>query len=182
VKLNGNTTTDIQIDWPDMDSDPQKVIASIVAASATGTIPPEEVARLLLTALGIKNVEELIDAMTDDDGKFLWPEGPGTAKANNPADLALAGGSPAAGSPGAGSPGSMQPGDQLGQQPGQNPGDTTGQGAGQGAGSVASGVLERQSDADFGLFGGSGAQPDATVPTVAGPQPKDVYDPAFFHI
>jgi hypothetical protein len=76
VKLNGATVADIDIDWPDMDSDPDKVITSIVAASATGTIPPEIVARLILTALGVKNVEGLIDAMTGPDGEFLWPDGP----------------------------------------------------------------------------------------------------------
>lgn len=84
VKLNGNTVADVDIDWPDLDSDPDKVIASIVAASATGTIPPEIVARLILTALGVKNVEGLIDAMTTDDGEFLWPDGPPLGKATPP--------------------------------------------------------------------------------------------------
>lgn len=100
TKLGGNTTADIQIDWPDMDSDPDKVISSIVAASSTGTIPPEEVARLLLTALGVKNVEEMVDAMTGDDGEFLWPDGPplgGSSRTTNPAPMGV---------------GSMQPGGQ----------------------------------------------------------------------
>jgi hypothetical protein len=77
VKLNGATTADVQVDFPPLGKvDPDRIVASVVAAAQTGTIPPEEIARLLLTALGVKNVEELIDVMTDDDGNFLWPDGP----------------------------------------------------------------------------------------------------------
>lgn len=103
VKLNGSTVADVDIDWPDMDSDPDKVISSIVQASSTGTIPPEIVARLILTALGVKNVEGLIDAMTSDDGEFLWPDGP-------PLGGSLRNGTP----PGAPDPGSMKPDDPAG--------------------------------------------------------------------
>ncbi len=106
VKLQGDTTTDIQVDFPDIDQEPERVIKSIVEASSTGTLPPEEVARLLLTALGVEDVETLIEAMTGDNGEFLWPDGPGTARLDNPADLARASGDPAT----AGS-GSMQPDD-----------------------------------------------------------------------
>jgi hypothetical protein len=167
VKLRGNTTTDIQVDFPDIDAEPEKVIKSIVEASSTGTLPPEEVARLLLTALGVKDVETLIEAMTDDDGKFLWPEGPSAATANNPADLALAGGDPAAAGKG-----SMQPDDPAGDPAGGTEDDRPG----------PSGVLERQSDADFGLFGGTGEEPDNTPPTEPGPQPTDLFDQEFFRI
>jgi hypothetical protein len=77
VKLSGNTTTDIQIDWPPLNKvDPDKIVASVVAAASTGTIPPEEICRLLLTAMGVRDVETIIDALTDDDGAFLWPDGP----------------------------------------------------------------------------------------------------------
>jgi hypothetical protein len=173
VKLNGNTTSDIDVDWPDLDAEPEKVITSVVAAASTGTIPPDQVARLILTALGVKNVEGLIDAMTDDDGKFLWPEGPGSVKPDDPNDLSLPGGKPAGAD-------SMQPGDPVGQEPtGDGGPDEPGNGQGD---AVTSGVLERQSDADFGLFGGSGAEPDATVPTTPGAQPKDTYDPEFFRL
>jgi hypothetical protein len=76
VKLNGNTDPTIDIDWPDLDADPEKVITAVVNAASTGTLPPEHIARLLLTALGVKNVDTLLEAMTDDEGRFVWPDGP----------------------------------------------------------------------------------------------------------
>lgn len=158
VKLNGNTTADIQIDFPDMDADPAAIIKSVVEAASTGTLPPEEVARLLLTALGVKDVETLIEALTDDDGNFLWPQGPGQATPGDPADLKVGG------------PGSMQPGEPPSDDPEGDPPEPP------------EGVLERQSDADFGLFGGTGEEPDTAPPSGAGPKPADLFDPEFFRI
>ncbi len=76
LKLNGGTDSTIDITWPDLDADPGAIVTSVVEAASTGVLPPEQVARLLLTALGVRNVDTLIEAMTDDDGQFLWPEGP----------------------------------------------------------------------------------------------------------
>ena len=42
-------------------------------------------------------------------------------------------------------------------------------------------ALARQADADFGLLGGT-RPPDDDEPTEQGPQPDDIYDPAFFQV
>jgi hypothetical protein len=77
LTLRGNTEATVDIAWPDLkDLDLQAVIAAIVAASSTMTIPPEIIVRLLLQALGVDSVDEIVDAMTDDDGNFLWPGAP----------------------------------------------------------------------------------------------------------
>lgn len=79
VKLNGNTDPTVDIDWPDLSANSSEVIASAVNAASTGVIPPEQLARLLLTALGVKHVDTIVEAMVDGDGNFQWPEGPPVA-------------------------------------------------------------------------------------------------------
>lgn len=96
VELAGDTDSTLDIDFPDLDQDMTKVVQAVVQASTTQTLPPEQIARLLLTALGVRNIDTIIEMMVDDDGKFIWPEGPGQASADNPADLARAGQDPAA--------------------------------------------------------------------------------------
>lgn len=94
--LDGKTDPMVDIDWPDLDAKSADTVKAVVDASSTGVLPPDQVARLLLTALGVRHVDTLIEAMTDDDGRFVWPEGPGQARADDPADLARRGGDPAA--------------------------------------------------------------------------------------
>jgi hypothetical protein len=96
VTLDGDTPTTIDISWPSLHKvDPDVLIDAIVKADSTGTIRPEEVLRLLLTALGVQQVDELVEAMVDDEGNFIWPTrqaaGPGSAAA----DAARAGRDPA---------------------------------------------------------------------------------------
>lgn len=79
VALAGDTDPTVDISWPDLDADPQTLVDSVVKAAATKVLPPEQVARLLLTALGVRHVDELIEAMTDENGQFQWPAPPPTA-------------------------------------------------------------------------------------------------------
>ena len=75
VKLAGNTERTVDIAWPDLkDLEQAQVIDAITKAAGTGTVPPEIIVRLLLTALGVRNVDEIVDEMTDQDGNFLWPD------------------------------------------------------------------------------------------------------------
>ncbi len=77
VTLAADTEPTVDIAWPDLTGlDPAKLVEAVVKASDTGTVPPEVVLRLLLSALGVNNVDELVDAMTDDDGNFQWPAPP----------------------------------------------------------------------------------------------------------
>jgi hypothetical protein len=107
VKLNGSTDPTIDVDFPDLDAKALDMVEAIVNASTTETLPPEQIARLLLNALGVRHVDLLLEAMVDDDGNFQWPERPGAAVPDNPADLAdrLP---------------SMQPGDPVDPDPGED--------------------------------------------------------------
>lgn len=92
VTLAGDTESTVDIAWPDLTGlDPGKLVEAVTKANSTGTVPPEVVLRLLLTALGQRNVDELIDGMVDDEGQFLWPAprptGDGGAGGSGQADL-----------------------------------------------------------------------------------------------
>lgn len=91
VKLNGTTDPGIDINWPDLQTSMSAVVQAVATAAGVGVIPPEEIARLLLTALGVRHVDTIIEAMQDDDGKFIWPDGPPAAKPDDPTDLGLPG-------------------------------------------------------------------------------------------
>lgn len=78
VILDGDTDTTIDIVWPDLDElDPSVLVKAVVDASTTGTVPPELVLRLLLGALGVGDVDGIIESMLDEDGRFMWPDTPG---------------------------------------------------------------------------------------------------------
>lgn len=65
----------VLVEWPDLESEAMKdIVASIVAADGTGKMPPLETARLLLSALGVDDIEDLLEAMTDDDGNWIDPD------------------------------------------------------------------------------------------------------------
>jgi hypothetical protein len=190
VVLAGDTDDTVDVVWPSLEQvDPAAMMQAIKTASDTQTVPPEIVLRWVLTALGEKDTDGIVDRLTDDDGNFLWPKGPDAAGVDDPAALALAGGDPAAAGLGPmgpdgepadpGQPGEPgQPG-APGQQPGQQPGQP------------ASGVAERMAAADYGLAARApgdktpdGDKPaDKTAdktPLPAGPKPKTPFDPEFF--
>lgn len=115
VVLDGSTDPTIDITWPRLDDvDPDVVVKAVVEASSTGTIPPEVVARLLLTALGVRNVDQLVEAMVGADGEFRWPTPLGGSP---PGDAARAGQDPADTGPGRMAP----DGDDTDPDPGDGP-------------------------------------------------------------
>ncbi|MBN6054528.1 hypothetical protein JYK22_21480, partial [Nonomuraea sp. RK-328] len=76
VELAQGTDRTIDISWPDIDDlDPAVIIDSIVKADATGYLPPLTVVRLLLEALGVRDVDSILDSLTDEEGNFRPPEG-----------------------------------------------------------------------------------------------------------
>jgi hypothetical protein len=126
VTLAGNTDDTIDMVWPPLDKvTPDILVKAITEAAGTGTLPPEVIARLLLTALGVRDVDEILDQLMDDDGNFTYPAPPdigGTGQAA--ADAARAGQDPAAVLDG----GPMQPGPDDGTgggTGGQGPGNDT---------------------------------------------------------
>jgi hypothetical protein len=101
LTLTGDTSTVIDIDWPDLtDTDVATIVKAIVEANSTGTIPPEQTLRMVLTALGVRDVDDLVEAMLDDDGEFQWPKGPSLGTGSEAAALARRGEDPTSVGPG----------------------------------------------------------------------------------
>lgn len=64
----------IHCDWPDLSTaSVDDAVKAIKDADATGKVPPLVIARLLLTALGVEDIDDVLDELTDDDGNFLDP-------------------------------------------------------------------------------------------------------------
>lgn len=66
----------IHCDWPDLSTDSvDDAVAAIRDADSTGKLPPLTIARLLLTALSVDDIDEVLEELTDDDGNFVDPYG-----------------------------------------------------------------------------------------------------------
>ena len=48
-------------------------LQAVQAADALGTLPPLLIVRLALEALGVEDIDEVLDGLTDDDGQFVDP-------------------------------------------------------------------------------------------------------------
>jgi hypothetical protein len=74
VTLPTNVDASIDVDWPSiLEHDLAELISAIAEAYETGTIPPEQAARQLLTALGVSDVDEIIDGCRDPQSKKFIP-------------------------------------------------------------------------------------------------------------
>ncbi|MDF5758601.1 hypothetical protein [Spongiactinospora sp. TRM90649] len=74
VTLAGGADDTIDISWPDLDDiDVETTVKAIVAADQTTYLPPLVVARLLLEALGVTDVDQILDTLTDEAGEFVPP-------------------------------------------------------------------------------------------------------------
>ncbi len=66
VELRGNTDPTIDVDWPDLDETSTKdEIAAIIEANSAGVIPAEQILRLLLAALGVRDAESIVAAVME---------------------------------------------------------------------------------------------------------------------
>lgn len=75
VTFAGDVEPTVQVTWPELDpADPAQVITAIVAADGTGKVPPLTIARLLLQALGVDDVDEVLDELVDADGNWVDPD------------------------------------------------------------------------------------------------------------
>jgi hypothetical protein len=121
VTLAGDTDDTIDMVWPPLDQvTPDILIKAIAEAAQTGVLPPEVIARLLLQALGVRDVDEILDQMMDEDGNFVPPQPPNIGGGQAAADAVRAGQDPTAVLDG----GSMQPDDTSGGT-GGGPGNDT---------------------------------------------------------
>ena len=74
VTLRGDVDRTIDIDWPSLeDEDVKARIDAIVAADGTDKVPELTIARLLLIALDVEDVDEVLEQMKDEDGNFVAP-------------------------------------------------------------------------------------------------------------
>ena len=75
VQLAGDTDRTIDFEWPDINEMSIEVIMkAIVEADGTGKMPPLVTLRLMLRALGVRDVDEILDDLTDDDGNWVDPD------------------------------------------------------------------------------------------------------------
>lgn len=74
LKLRGRAEATIDIAWPDLTKTPTSVlIEAITKADQTTYLPPLVVARLLLQALGVQDVDEILKDLTGPEGVFVPP-------------------------------------------------------------------------------------------------------------
>lgn len=74
VQLAGDTERTLEFAWPDLTETPVKDLVEAVAkADDTGRLPGAVVMRLLLQALGVKDVDEILQQFTDSDGNWIDP-------------------------------------------------------------------------------------------------------------
>ncbi|MGH3375996.1 MAG: hypothetical protein ACRDP6_14755 [Actinoallomurus sp.] len=115
VELAGGIDGTVDINWPDLDDTPvNTIVQAIVQADSTTRIPPLVTARLLLQALGVQDVDEILDQLTDDQGNYLPPDGGGGGAGQAAVDAFRRGEDPAAilaGQPNGGGDGGDQSGD-----------------------------------------------------------------------
>lgn len=73
ITLAGGTESTVEVVFPDLNElDPVKLVGAIVEADSTGKLgTPRLVAQLLMRALQVDDVDELLDAMFDEDGQWL---------------------------------------------------------------------------------------------------------------
>jgi hypothetical protein len=72
VHLPDDQDRTVEVVWPDITDAPIDIaVAAIVDAAGLGLIPDVEVVKLLLHALGVRDVDEIVEANTDADGNWI---------------------------------------------------------------------------------------------------------------
>lgn len=70
----GATEITIDVTFPDLkEVDPEVLIKSIVLADGTGKVPPLVAVRLLLQALGVDDIDSILEEVTGPDGEWTDP-------------------------------------------------------------------------------------------------------------
>lgn len=74
VELAGDADQTIDIEFPDIDDvDTGALVEAIVKADSTTRVPPLVTARLLLQALRVRDVDSILEKLTDDNGDYIDP-------------------------------------------------------------------------------------------------------------
>jgi hypothetical protein len=110
VTLRGKAEGTVDISWPAVDKVELSVlIDAITKADGTTYLPPLVVARLLLEALGVRDVDEILQELSDDAGNFRRPDGAGGGAGQAAVDAFRRGEDPAAALGGGGAGGEAPP-------------------------------------------------------------------------
>lgn len=65
----------VDVSFPSLDDIPvETLVRAISEADATGKVPPLVIARLLLEALGVDDIDEVLQELVDDQGNFVDPD------------------------------------------------------------------------------------------------------------
>lgn len=73
AELDG-TVPVVKVAWPDLSTNTvSELVNALATADATGKLPPLTIARELLTALGVENIDDVLDELTDDNGEWRDP-------------------------------------------------------------------------------------------------------------
>lgn len=74
ITLAGDVDRSIEVAWPSiLEHDVTELVKALVDADGTGHVPPEIICRLLLQALGVEDIDEIMDELTDEEGNFRDP-------------------------------------------------------------------------------------------------------------
>lgn len=74
IDLSGDQQHDITVDWPSLEKvDVKTVLEALAIADSLDVVDPLTIARLVLVALGIDDVDGELDLVKDDDGNFVPP-------------------------------------------------------------------------------------------------------------
>ncbi|WP_426566392.1 hypothetical protein ACPPVT_07550 [Angustibacter sp. McL0619] len=75
VTLTGDVDATVTVEFPPLDKiDPLARVQAITEAEGTGKMPPLTTVRLLLQALGVDDIDSLLDELTDDAGNWIDPQ------------------------------------------------------------------------------------------------------------
>lgn len=74
LTLAGDVDPQLRFEFPDLDAIPlDSLMAAIKTADDTGKLPPATIARLLLVALRVDDVDKVMGDLVDEDGTWLDP-------------------------------------------------------------------------------------------------------------
>lgn len=85
IDLAGDQQPDISVDWPLLEKvDVKTVMESLQIADGLDVVDPLTVARLVLVALGVDDVDAELELVKDDDGTFVPPSAATAVAAQSP--------------------------------------------------------------------------------------------------
>jgi hypothetical protein len=74
VDLGEGTDSTVEVIWPDLEEIPLDILmGALEKADSMDVLPPVEKFKLVLRALRVRDLDDLLAEMVDDDGNFLSP-------------------------------------------------------------------------------------------------------------